>query len=70
MFIAAMCLVFAMGLVQIIRPQLLWAVNRRLQRGWVRDPDATEPTRRGYTRQRVVGVLFLVFAVWSLVVHL
>ncbi|MFZ4184436.1 DUF6199 family natural product biosynthesis protein [Streptomyces pseudogriseolus] len=35
-----------MGLVQVIRPQLLWRVNSRLQRGWVKDPDATEPTSR------------------------
>ncbi|MEU1423372.1 DUF6199 family natural product biosynthesis protein [Kitasatospora sp. NPDC005751] len=45
-------------------------VNRRLQRGWVKDPDGAEPTRRGYTMQRVVGIVFLAVAVWILISHL
>lgn len=70
MFIAIMCLMLAMGLLQVVRPQLLWGMNRRLQRGWVKDPDATEPTGKGYAMQRAVGVVFLVVAVWILVPHL
>ncbi|MGW4766139.1 DUF6199 family natural product biosynthesis protein [Streptomyces pseudogriseolus] len=62
-----LCLFLIMGLVQVIRPQLLWRVNSRLQRGWVKDPDATEPTSKGYTVQRVTGVLFLAIATWMLV---
>ncbi|MFF1799451.1 DUF6199 family natural product biosynthesis protein [Kitasatospora sp. NPDC058263] len=45
-------------------------MNRRLQRGWVKDPDSAEPTRRGYTMQRVVGIVFLAVAVWILISHL
>ncbi|MFD9598238.1 DUF6199 family natural product biosynthesis protein [Kitasatospora sp. NPDC059973] len=45
-------------------------MNRRLQRGWVKDPDGAEPTRRGYTMQRVVGIVFLAVAVWILISHL
>lgn len=56
-----------MGLVQVIRPQLLWKLNRNLQRGWGNDPDATEPTAKGYALQRVTGVLFLAVATWMLV---
>ncbi|MFI8086597.1 DUF6199 family natural product biosynthesis protein [Kitasatospora sp. NPDC086009] len=71
MFIVVACLVFAMGLVQVLRPQLMWGgVNRRLQQGWVKDPDGAEPTRRGYTMQRVVGIVFLAVAVWILISHL
>ncbi|RAJ31762.1 hypothetical protein K353_06113 [Kitasatospora sp. SolWspMP-SS2h] len=69
MFIAVACVVIAIGLLQVLRPQLLWGVNRRLQRGWVKDPDATEPTRRGYLMQRAVGVVVLVGAIWILVSH-
>ncbi|WP_327292948.1 DUF6199 family natural product biosynthesis protein [Streptomyces sp. NBC_01198] len=70
MFIAVMCLFLAVGLVQVVRPQLLWGMNRHLQRGWVKDPDATEPTRRGYAFQRAFGLVFLVVAVWILVTNL
>ncbi|MEU3844401.1 DUF6199 family natural product biosynthesis protein [Streptomyces sp. NPDC028635] len=62
-----LCLFLVMGLIQVLRPQLLWRVNRRLQRGWVRDPDATEPTAKGYAVQRVSGVLFLAVATWMLI---
>ncbi|QKW25076.1 hypothetical protein HUT11_02270 [Streptomyces seoulensis] len=58
-----------MGLVQVIRPQLLWRLNSRLQRGWVKNPEATEPTRKGYAVQRVSGVLFLAGVVWMLVLQ-
>ncbi|MEU6854566.1 DUF6199 family natural product biosynthesis protein [Actinacidiphila alni] len=70
MFIVILCLMLAMGLVQVVRPQLLWHMNRRLQRGWVKDPDGTEPTRKGYAVQRVTGVVFLAVAVWILVTNL
>ncbi|MHC8419271.1 DUF6199 family natural product biosynthesis protein [Streptomyces sp. NB004] len=39
----------------------------RLQRGWVRSPEATEPTSKGYAMNRVVGVVFLGFVMWMLV---
>ncbi|MEV7079610.1 DUF6199 family natural product biosynthesis protein [Streptomyces sp. NPDC093516] len=61
-----LCLFLVMGLVQVIRPQLLWRLNSRLQRGWVKNPEATEPTAKGYAMQRVVGVLFLATAGWML----
>jgi hypothetical protein len=70
MFIVLACFVFAVGLAQAVRPQLLWRMGRPLQRGWVRDPAGTEPTRRGYAMQRVVGIAFIVFAVWMVVAHL
>ncbi|MEV7192501.1 DUF6199 family natural product biosynthesis protein [Streptomyces sp. NPDC093510] len=56
-----------MGLVQVIRPQLLWKVNRSMQRGWVKNPDATEPTGKGYAMARATGALVLAFATWMLV---
>ncbi|MFI1420829.1 DUF6199 family natural product biosynthesis protein [Streptomyces sp. NPDC020731] len=62
-----LCLFLIMGLVQVVRPQLLWRVNSRLQRGWVKDPEATEPTGKGYAMQRVTGVLFLAVATWMLI---
>ncbi|MFF4402436.1 DUF6199 family natural product biosynthesis protein [Streptomyces sp. NPDC001480] len=65
--IPVLCLFLIMGLVQVIRPQLLWRLNSRLQRGWVKDPDAAEPTGKGYAMQRVTGVVFLAVAVWMLV---
>ncbi|MFF5158545.1 DUF6199 family natural product biosynthesis protein [Streptomyces sp. NPDC000348] len=65
--VLSLCLFLIMGLVQVVRPQLLWRVNSRLQRGWVREPDATEPTSKGYAVRRVTGVLFLAVAAWMLV---
>ncbi|MEV8465106.1 DUF6199 family natural product biosynthesis protein [Streptomyces griseosporeus] len=65
--IAFLCLFLIMGLVQVIRPQLLWRVNSRMQRGWVKDPEGTEPTGKGYAMQRVTGVIFLAVATWMLV---
>ncbi|NEA45844.1 DUF6199 family natural product biosynthesis protein [Streptomyces sp. SID10815] len=67
--IPILCLLLVIGLVQVIRPQLLWRLNSRLQRGWVKNPEATEPTRKGYAVQRVSGVLFLAGAVWMLVLQ-
>ncbi|MFF8867983.1 DUF6199 family natural product biosynthesis protein [Streptomyces sp. NPDC015139] len=65
-FIVFMCLFLLLGLVQVIRPQLLWRMNSRMQRGWVKNPEGTEPTGKGYAMQRVTGVVFLVFATWML----
>ncbi|MFJ2744204.1 DUF6199 family natural product biosynthesis protein [Streptomyces sp. NPDC087440] len=62
-----MAFLLVMGLVQVIRPQLLWRMNRGLQRGYVKDVDATEPTRKGYALQRVVGVIFLGVLGWMFV---
>ncbi|WSU15879.1 DUF6199 family natural product biosynthesis protein [Streptomyces albidoflavus] len=56
----------AMALVQVVRPQLLWRLNRPLQKPFVKDYDATEPTRAGYTMTRVVGVVVLIAAVTML----
>ncbi|MFQ6143730.1 DUF6199 family natural product biosynthesis protein [Streptomyces seoulensis] len=67
--IPILCLLLVIGLVQVVRPQLLWRLNSRLQRGWVKNPEATEPTRKGYAVQRVSGVLFLAGVVWMLVLQ-
>nr|WP_255249492.1 DUF6199 family natural product biosynthesis protein [Streptomyces albidoflavus] len=60
----------AMALVQVVRPQLLWRLNRPLQKPFVKDYDATEPTRAGYTMTRVVGVVVLIAAVAMLITSL
>ncbi|BDH70176.1 MULTISPECIES: DUF6199 family natural product biosynthesis protein [Streptomyces] len=60
----------AMALVQVVRPQLLWRLNRPLQKPFVKDYDATEPTRAGYTMTRVVGVVVLIAAVTMLITSL
>ena len=65
--IAFLCLFLIMGLVQVIRPQLIWRLNSRMQRGWVKNPEGTEPTGKGYAMQRVTGVLFLAVATWMLI---
>ncbi|MET7638155.1 DUF6199 family natural product biosynthesis protein [Streptomyces sp. NPDC005438] len=68
--LALLCVFLVVGLIQVIRPQLLWRLNRRLQRGWVKDPDATEPTRKAYAMQRATGVVFLAVVVWMLFRHI
>ncbi|MFE1029955.1 DUF6199 family natural product biosynthesis protein [Streptomyces sp. NPDC058818] len=68
--VLVLCFFLVMGVVQVIRPQLLWKANARLQRGWVKDPDATEPTSKGYAMNRAVGVIFLGFVIWMLVQRL
>ncbi|MFG2639211.1 DUF6199 family natural product biosynthesis protein [Streptomyces sp. NPDC048362] len=65
--IAFLCLFLIMGLVQVSRPQLLWRLNSRMQRGWVKNPEGTEPTSKGYAMQRMTGVLFLAVATWMLI---
>ncbi|GAB1332460.1 DUF6199 family natural product biosynthesis protein [Streptomyces sp. NPDC093260] len=67
MFVVLLCLMAAMGLVQVLRPQLLWKMNRPLQRPFVKDYDATEPTARGYLMTRLVGVCFLGMVTWMIV---
>ncbi|MFF7333337.1 DUF6199 family natural product biosynthesis protein [Streptomyces sp. NPDC090306] len=67
MVIVFLCLFLVMGLVQVIRPQLLWRLNSRMQRGWVKNPEGTEPTSKGYAMQRVTGVIFLAFATVMLI---
>jgi hypothetical protein len=62
-----LCLFLIMGLIQVVRPQLFWRVNGRLRRGWVKGPDATESTSKGYAVQRVTGVLFLAVSTRMLV---
>ncbi|MFJ8871757.1 DUF6199 family natural product biosynthesis protein, partial [Streptomyces sp. NPDC102473] len=42
MTIVILCLFVMMGLVQVIRPQLLWKMNRPLQAPFVKNYDATE----------------------------
>ncbi|WP_161166674.1 DUF6199 family natural product biosynthesis protein [Streptomyces sp. SID5910] len=66
-FVLVLCFFLIMGVVQVVRPQLLWKANSRLQRGWVRNPEATEPTNKGYAMNRVVGVIFLGFVIWMLI---
>ncbi|MFJ8546048.1 DUF6199 family natural product biosynthesis protein [Streptomyces sp. NPDC093586] len=65
--IAILCLFLVMGLVRVVRPRLLWRLDSRMQRGWVKNPEATEPTGKGYALHRVTGVLFLAVATWMLV---
>lgn len=67
MTIVILCLFVVMGLVQVIRPQLLWKMNRPLQAPFVKNYDATEPTSAGYAMTRAVGAVFLVIAVVMLV---
>ncbi|MGW2208271.1 DUF6199 family natural product biosynthesis protein [Streptomyces sp. NPDC001781] len=67
MIVVLLCVFVVVGLIQVIRPQLLWRANRPLQRPFVKDYDATEPTRAGYAMARVVGGVFLIVAVWMLV---
>ncbi|MGW7266965.1 DUF6199 family natural product biosynthesis protein [Streptomyces sp. NPDC054842] len=65
-----LCVFLVVGLVQVVRPRLLWKANRPLQRPFVRDYDATEPTRKGYLMMRVSGAVFLAAATWMLVQNL
>lgn len=67
MYVVLLSLFVAMALVQVVRPQLLWRLNRPLQKPFVKDYDATEPTRAGYTMTRVVGVVVLIAAVTMLI---
>ncbi|MFD8274753.1 DUF6199 family natural product biosynthesis protein [Streptomyces flaveolus] len=66
-FVLVLCFLLIMGIVQVVRPQLLWKANSRLQRGWVKNPDATEPTSKGYALNRAVGVVFLGLVIWILI---
>ncbi|WP_256107723.1 DUF6199 family natural product biosynthesis protein [Streptomyces sp. ODS05-4] len=61
-FYVVLALFSAMALVQIVRPQLLWRLNRPFQKPFVRDYDAAEPNARGYALQRVIGVGALIMA--------
>ncbi|CAI4170277.1 MULTISPECIES: DUF6199 family natural product biosynthesis protein [Streptomyces] len=70
MYVVLLSLFVAMALVQVVRPQLLWRLNRPLQKPFVKDYDATEPTRAGYTMTRVVGVVVLIAVVTMLITSL
>ncbi|MCX5456634.1 hypothetical protein G6W47_14045 [Streptomyces sp. CAI-21] len=70
MYVVLLSLFVAMAIVQVVRPQLLWRLNRPLQKPFVKDYDATEPTRAGYTMTRVVGVVVLIAAVTMLITSL
>ncbi|NUV78311.1 DUF6199 family natural product biosynthesis protein [Streptomyces fungicidicus] len=70
MYVVLLSLFVAMALVQVVRPQLLWRLNRPLRKPFVKDYDATEPTRAGYTMTRVVGVVVLIAAVAMLITSL
>ncbi|MEU2563332.1 DUF6199 family natural product biosynthesis protein [Streptomyces longispororuber] len=70
MSVVLLCLFIVMALVQVVRPQLLWKVNRPLQAPFVKDYDATEPTKAGYAMTRGIGVVVLVMAIGMLVVIL
>ncbi|MFJ8827517.1 DUF6199 family natural product biosynthesis protein [Streptomyces sp. NPDC102467] len=69
MIYVLLCLFAVMGLIQVIKPQLLWKANRPLQRPFVRDYDATEPTKAGYTMTRIVGVIFLGMVAFMIITH-
>ncbi|MGW7277455.1 DUF6199 family natural product biosynthesis protein [Streptomyces sp. NPDC054844] len=69
-FVVVLCFFLAMGVIQVVRPQVLWKVNARLRRGWVRNPDASDPTSKGYAMNRAVGVIFLGVVMWMLVQRL
>jgi hypothetical protein len=69
-YVVLLSLFVAMALVQVVRPQLLWRLNRPLQKPFVKDYDATEPTRAGYTMTRVVGVVVLIAVVTMLITSL
>ncbi|MFF1449897.1 DUF6199 family natural product biosynthesis protein [Streptomyces sp. NPDC058274] len=58
------------GLVQVVRPQLLWRADRLLQRPFVRDDEAMETTGKGYPVMRMAGAVFLGAAIWMLVQNL
>ncbi|MFG3246896.1 DUF6199 family natural product biosynthesis protein [Streptomyces sp. NPDC048187] len=70
MSVVILCLFIVMALVQVVKPQLLWRLNRPLQKPFVKDYDASEPSAAGYTMQRVVGGIVLVAATAMLVVAL
>ncbi|WP_425314742.1 DUF6199 family natural product biosynthesis protein [Streptomyces ambofaciens] len=50
-FVLVLCFFLVMGVIQVVRPQLLWKANARLQRGWVKNHEATEPTSKGYANE-------------------
>ncbi|MFE9011146.1 DUF6199 family natural product biosynthesis protein [Streptomyces cyaneofuscatus] len=64
---AILCLFVVMALIQVVRPQLLWKINRPLQKPFVKDYDATEPTDAGYMMSRAVGAVVLVASVTMLI---
>lgn len=66
MVIAFLCAFAVIGVIQVLRPQLLWKMNRPLQRSFVKDYDATEPSAKGYLMMRVTGVVFLAAVGWML----
>jgi hypothetical protein len=70
MSVVFLCLFIVMALVQVVRPQLLWKMNRPLQKPFVKDYDASEPSRAGYGMQRAVGGLVLIAAIAMLVAEL
>ncbi|MEU7648155.1 DUF6199 family natural product biosynthesis protein [Streptomyces huasconensis] len=66
--IVFLSLFVVMGLVQVIKPQWLWRMNRPLQAPFVKDYDATEPSHAGYVMMRATGVVMLAAAVTILIV--
>lgn len=67
MMVAILCFFIVMALVQVVKPQLLWKINRPLQKPFVKDYDASEPSHAGYMMNRAVGVVVLVAAVIMLI---
>ncbi|MFF8670185.1 DUF6199 family natural product biosynthesis protein [Streptomyces sp. NPDC015242] len=65
--IVILCVLAVVGLVQVIRPDVLWRINRPLQKPFVKDYDATEPSAKGYALMRVTGVIFLAVVAWMIV---
>ncbi|MBM7171690.1 hypothetical protein JQK87_25460 [Streptomyces sp. G44] len=70
MVVVFLCLFIVMAAVQVAKPQLLWRMNRPLQKPFVKDYDATEPNRAGYMIERVAGAAVLAGAVVMLVIEL
>jgi hypothetical protein len=65
-----LCVFLLIGLLQVVRPQLLRRADCLLQRPFVRDYDTTEPTAKGYPVMRISGAVFLGAAFWMLVQNL
>ncbi|MEU6394765.1 DUF6199 family natural product biosynthesis protein [Streptomyces sp. NPDC046939] len=69
MFYVLLGLFAVMGLIQLVKPQLPWRMNRPLQRPFVKDYEATEPTATGYTMMRITGALFLAMVAFMAIIQ-
>lgn len=67
--IAMMCLVLAISMMLIVRPQLLWGLNRRFHNLSKRRPPLP-PNPVSYTPFRIIGAVQLVAVATPLVMSL